>query len=219
MTDHERAAVKVKSLAWGETSYGTPEVHTVVGIYRIVHAGNGGWSANTKSEVLRDSDGRTNFATLDKAKAACQTHYEHCILSALAPQAGDNAEEPVAPIVNITTGMRELRASLIARTVRQSLRNYGHKSAESTLPECIATDVERALAADEKVWGAALASHSCTSTPVVSQNAPALEDKGEWVLVPKQPTAEMVKAGESWSGLPAQTWQDMIDAAPEAVDG
>jgi hypothetical protein len=100
------------------------------------------------------------------------------VLSALAPQAGDNAEEPVAPIVNITTGMRELRASLIARTVRQSLRNYGHKSAESTLPECIATDVERALAADEKVWGAALASHPCDSTPVVSHNAPDLEDKG-----------------------------------------
>jgi hypothetical protein len=84
---------------------------------------------------------------------------------ALAPQAGDNAEEPVAPIVNITTGMRELRASLIARTVRQSLRNYGHKSAESTLPECIAVDVERALVADEKLWSA-------------PQNAPALEDKG-----------------------------------------
>jgi hypothetical protein len=60
----------------------------------------------------------------------------------------------------------------------------------------------------------ALASHPCTSTPVVSQNAPDLEDKGEWVLVPKEPTEEMVKAGESWSGLPAQTWTDMIDAAP-----
>lgn len=49
-------------------------------------------------------------------------------------------------------GMRELRASLIARTVRQSLRAYGHKSAESVLPECIAADVERALAADEAKW-------------------------------------------------------------------
>lgn len=35
-----------------------------------------------------------------------------------------------------------------------------------------------------------------------------------WVLVPREPTPEMVKAGESWSGLPSGTWSDMIDAAP-----
>lgn len=49
--------------------------------------------------------------------------------------------------------MRELRASLIARTVRHSLRRYGHKAAESVLPECIAVDVEQSLAADENRWG------------------------------------------------------------------
>lgn len=35
-----------------------------------------------------------------------------------------------------------------------------------------------------------------------------------WALVPIEPTAEMIKAGESWSGLPSATWADMIDAAP-----
>lgn len=38
-----------------------------------------------------------------------------------------------------------------------------------------------------------------------------------YVLVPLEPTREMLKAGESWSGLPRQTWQDMIDASPECV--
>lgn len=37
----------------------------------------------------------------------------------------------------------------------------------------------------------------------------------EYVLVPLEPTREMAAAGEGWSGLPRQTWQDMIDAAPE----
>lgn len=56
------------------------------------------------------------------------------------------------PVVDIGKGMPELRISLIARAVRQSLRNYGHKVAESTLPECIAVDVERTLVAHEKAW-------------------------------------------------------------------
>ena len=63
--------------------------------------------------------------------------------------------ERCSAAVPITTGMRELRVSLIARAVRQSLRNYGHKVAESTLPECVAADVERTLVADEKAWEAA----------------------------------------------------------------
>jgi len=58
------------------------------------------------------------------------------------------------PVVDIAPGMPELRISLIARAVRQSLRNYGHKVAESTLPECIAGDVERTLAAHDKAWPA-----------------------------------------------------------------
>lgn len=78
-------------------------------------------------------------------------HNERPKAEATPPQTNAVGE----PVVPITTGMRELRISLIARAVRQSLRNYGHKVAESTLPECIAGDVERTLVADEKVWASA----------------------------------------------------------------
>jgi R67 dihydrofolate reductase len=44
-----------------------------------------------------------------------------------------------------------------------------------------------------------------------------------WALVPIEATEAMVKAGEKWSGLPSQTWTDMLDAAPisesEGTDG
>lgn len=33
------------------------------------------------------------------------------------------------------------------------------------------------------------------------------------VLVPSEATPEMRKAGESWSGLPGQTWDDMLASA------
>lgn len=36
-----------------------------------------------------------------------------------------------------------------------------------------------------------------------------------WTIVPIEPTPEMEKAGESWSGLPSATWAEMLDAAPE----
>lgn len=52
------------------------------------------------------------------------------------------------------------------------------------------------------------------SNPTISRDLLGKIVDDEWVLVPKQPTAEMIKAGEAWSGLPSQTWQDMIDAAP-----
>ncbi|QIG68212.1 hypothetical protein EVB56_021 [Rhizobium phage RHph_Y1_10] len=104
------------------------------------------------------------------------------VLSALAPQAGDNADaEEIA----------KKAADAVGVTPYSDMRPFVVQAVKY-----------------------ALASHPCTSTPVVSQNAPDLEDKGEWILVPKNPTEEMIKAGESWSGLPSATWQDMLDAAP-----
>lgn len=41
----------------------------------------------------------------------------------------------------------EARVSLVARSVRKTLRDYGHSSAESSLPELIAADAERAMLA------------------------------------------------------------------------
>ncbi|NTG20041.1 hypothetical protein G6L00_06235 [Agrobacterium rhizogenes] len=91
--------VAVKALEWSETSYGTPEVQTVAGVYRLNRAGCGGWSVNVKSEVLRDSDGRTNFATLEKAKAAAQSDYEQRIRSALSISRSDPAPEKAAALM------------------------------------------------------------------------------------------------------------------------
>jgi hypothetical protein len=82
----------IKQLAWGETSYGTPEVTTPVGVYRIVHAGNGGWCANIKGETLRDTDGTTNFATLEEAKAASQSDFERRVLSCIMCDRDDRLE-------------------------------------------------------------------------------------------------------------------------------
>lgn len=79
--------VVVKALDWGETSYGRPEASTVVGVYRIYESVSGGWSASRgglHADVLKDKDGRKNFATLDAAKAAAQADYETRIRSALA---------------------------------------------------------------------------------------------------------------------------------------
>lgn len=84
--------LKINPLEWGKTSYGTPEAHSVAGVYRINHAGNGGWSVVFKTEVLRAGDGRTNFATLDDAKAAAQRDYETRIMSAITVEHA----EPVA---------------------------------------------------------------------------------------------------------------------------
>jgi hypothetical protein len=68
-------------------------------------------------------------------------------LSALAPQAGDNAEEPVAWVIPGSDNAR-------------------------------ADGFIDAMAWQEGEFSRPLYAHPCTSTPVLSQNAPALEDKG-----------------------------------------
>lgn len=76
-------AVTVKPLEWGETSYGNPEVTTIVGVYRINESMAGGWSVVAGKLILKTSDGRVNFPTKDAAKAAAQADYEARILSAI----------------------------------------------------------------------------------------------------------------------------------------
>ena len=67
--------------------------------------------------------------------------------SALPSQAAQPAEaDGVEPRVrDDLSPIPEARVSLIARAVRASLRAYGHKVADSSLPECIASDVEATL--------------------------------------------------------------------------
>lgn len=49
-------------------------------------------------------------------------------------------------------GLKESRASLMARQVRQTMRDYGHKSADTVLPDLIANDVNKALEAQAIAW-------------------------------------------------------------------
>ena len=47
--------------------------------------------------------------------------------------------------VGKASGMVEARVSLAARQIRQTLRDYGHRCAETSLPDLIAADVDAAL--------------------------------------------------------------------------
>jgi len=76
-------AVVVKALQWGVTSYGMPEVFSVVGVYRINEAWSGGLAVVFKNTVLVGSDGRSNFATVEQAKSAAQADFDLRIRSAL----------------------------------------------------------------------------------------------------------------------------------------
>lgn len=131
MTQHIEEAQKLEPVAWLRKC-------------RVID--NGG----KEYESLRfSSEDQCGFAvvSLSDAQAALAAAEERGRI--------EERERCAVAAVPITTGMRELRVSLIARAVRQSLRNYGHKVAEGTLPECIAADVERTLVADEKAWEAA----------------------------------------------------------------
>lgn len=77
--------VAVKAIHWGETSYGTPEAITVVGVYRINSGWSGGWSVVIKDKLLKTDDGRENFPTIEAAKAAAQQDFNTRVLSCLAP--------------------------------------------------------------------------------------------------------------------------------------
>lgn len=78
-----RVAPKVKPIAWGKTSYGTPEAKTVFGFYRVNRAANGGHSVCIGRRVLSREDGLTNFPTEQEAKDAAQSDFDGLALSAL----------------------------------------------------------------------------------------------------------------------------------------
>ena len=79
-----RTPPQVKPLVWGLTSYRMPEVECVLGTYRISGARDYGFNCHIGRKALEMSDGRTNFATIDDAKAAAQADYTRRILDALS---------------------------------------------------------------------------------------------------------------------------------------
>jgi hypothetical protein len=138
--------IKVKPLEWRpEPPY---HVARVFGNVYAVEAWDGG-------ATLSGVGGRRDFNTLSEAKAAAQADYEARILSALAPQVGDNAEEPVAWRWESAYGGEPLIGKWNVATVKPT------RFSDATAFAC------------EPLY-----THPCTSTPVVSQNSPALEDKG-----------------------------------------
>lgn len=121
--------VVVKALDWGETSYGRPEASTVVGVYRIYESVSGGWSASRgglHADVLKDKDGRKNFATLDAAKAAAQADYETRIRSALAAPVPNGVPEGRKPKKSVTLNLSDVEiAALEDLCKRQELSREG----------------------------------------------------------------------------------------------
>jgi hypothetical protein len=79
---------------------------------------------------------------------------DRCILRPLAAlesrpaSTEERARERANDYAPLGSPIPEARVSLLARAIRHSLRSYGHKCAESSLPECIASDVESALATE-----------------------------------------------------------------------
>lgn len=61
--------------------------------------------------------------------------------------ASQAAPAPSDHLVSVgkASGMVEARVSLAARQIRQTLRDYGHRCAETSLPDLIAADVDAAL--------------------------------------------------------------------------
>ena len=53
--------------------------------------------------------------------------------------------------VGKASGMVEARVSLAARQIRQTLRDYGHRCAETSLPDLIAADVDAALRKQDEI--------------------------------------------------------------------
>lgn len=106
-----------------------------------------------------------DFSTAEDAKAACEAEYQRRMISALAPQAGDNAEEPVAVLDDLHSVM------CLLETLSEAMPA---DDVSAVMMSVMANNIR------QKHFGGtdAIASHPCTSTTVVSQNAPDLEDKG-----------------------------------------
>jgi len=162
----------VKPLEWRETSYGLPETLTVVGVYRIVHAGNGGWLVSVKGDALPANDGRTNFATLDDAKAAAQADYERRIMSALHPLGSGEPDraKPVAYLI-------ERKVDGTGEQFSTSLRFYPEPETESVKVTPLVP----------------------LSSEILAEARKALEQAG-YVVVPKEPTEAMLTAGSMRTG-------------------
>jgi hypothetical protein len=176
-------AVKVKSLEWREDWGGSLEVipewraKTPWGMITVSVAGHRDDGGN---RYERHSDVPEDLKTQLIGRA--QADFERRIMSALStppqPEAkGDNPEEPVEG------EYKEAMKRLYSRLAHEGGGNFAID---------IIMDVERIVA---------IASHPCTSTPVVSQNATGLEGNGgDGQLRFSRCDLVRKKSGSSWNG-------------------
>ena len=95
-----------------------------------------------------DVDTSINNMVWDRLdKLACDVELlAHRRASQAAPAPSDHLVS-----VGKASGMVEARVSLAARQIRQTLRDYGHRCAETSLPDLIAADVDAALRKQDEI--------------------------------------------------------------------
>ena len=78
-------------------------------------------------------------------------------------RASQAAPAPSDHLVSVgkASGMVEARVSLAARQIRQTLRDYGHRCAETSLPDLIAADVDAALRKQDELHAPARQDDAC----------------------------------------------------------
>lgn len=190
-------AVKVKPLEWQEQSDSSGEMsywgHHQFGVYAV----NRDYFSVVPWELLAGGRVIGNYDTVEAAKAAAQSYYEQRILSALAPQAGDNEGEPVAWMQGtfVTTNYNNVRFDEEVSGSGKYTPLYTHPSTlkdpgnvgdgGTEIIECLAAGkpfvfdpATNFLHADDGgapeygIKYVPVASHPCTSTPVDEEPKP-----------------------------------------------
>lgn len=200
---------RVKPLEWGKTSYGTPEAISVVGVYRINSAMNGGFTVvfgGLRGRALSGPDGRTNFADEGAAKIAAQADYEQRILSALEPL--------TAPVRD-----RVADEASMSDAARWVIENYGRDTPVDALAMTLFEAwCEAEPTSDPATYPASyLATFSDMARAALRTSPP--EPASGWVMVPVIPTVAMRDAGRDVAGprkhlSVTNVYQAMLDAAP-----
>jgi len=154
----------------------------------------------------------------------------HC--SAAGPYTAEDAEQGIGLVAawnrRVTLSDQERAVEVKGLEWRQGYRDAGCSIVQaSTFPfyqirqldDVIWLDIDNHQAIYPSVDAAQAAAHAdyeqrIRSALVDVPVEPVASVPVGWVLVPINPSGEMVAAGGSWSALPGQTWADMIDAAP-----
>lgn len=138
------------------------------------------WDQDTGASYITREDGDVEYVRADLAhrresQAAPALQCCMCGKTGLFTVEGDGGEEcelhdgrwtcsrvcwdrtaapaPSDHLVSVgkASGLVEARVSLAARQIRQTLRDYGHRCAETSLPELIAADVDAVLRKQDEV--------------------------------------------------------------------